>query len=74
MKIEQIVNYLESVAPLSLQEDYDNSGLIVGNKKNIIHSALITLDCTEDIVDEAIQKKCNLIIAHHPIIFRGLKK
>jgi dinuclear metal center YbgI/SA1388 family protein len=74
MKIEQIVNYLESVAPLSLQEDYDNSGLIVGNKKNIIQSALITLDCTEDIVDEAIQKKCNLIIAHHPIIFRGLKK
>ena len=74
MKIERIVNYLESIAPLSIQEDYDNSGLIIGDANNIIDSALITLDCTEDIVEEAIQKKCNLIIAHHPIIFKGLKK
>lgn len=74
MKIEQIINYLESIAPLSFQEEYDNSGLIVGNKKDSVQSALITLDCTEEIVDEAIHKKCNLIIAHHPIIFRGLKK
>ena len=74
MKIKQIVNYLESIAPLSIQEDYDNSGLIIGDPNDNIESALITLDCTENIVEEAVQKKCNLIIAHHPIIFKGLKK
>jgi dinuclear metal center YbgI/SA1388 family protein len=74
MKIRQITNYLESVAPLSLQEDYDNSGLIIGNEETEVTNALMTLDCTEAVVDEAIQKKCNLIIAHHPIVFRGLKK
>jgi dinuclear metal center YbgI/SA1388 family protein len=74
MKIRQIINYLESVAPLSLQEDYDNSGLIIGNEEDEVLDALICLDCTEAVVDEAIKKKCNLIIAHHPIVFKGLKK
>ena len=74
MKIKQITSYLETIAPLSLQEDYDNSGLIIGNEETEVRGALICLDCSEAVVDEAIQKKCNLIIAHHPIIFRGLKK
>lgn len=74
MKIAEIINYLESLAPLSSQESYDNSGLITGNHKTEVTNALITLDCTEEIVDEAIQKGCNLIIAHHPIVFKGLKK
>ncbi|MDA7803795.1 Nif3-like dinuclear metal center hexameric protein [Crocinitomix sp.] len=74
MKISEITNYLESLAPLSSQEAYDNSGLIVGDRDATITNALISLDCTEDIVDEAIRKKCNLIIAHHPIVFKGLKK
>lgn len=74
MKIKAITSYLESIAPLSLQEDYDNSGLLVGNEETEVSNALICLDCTEAVVDEAIQKKCNLIIAHHPIIFSGLKK
>src|ERR1035437_8081172 len=74
MKIKSIISYLESIAPLSLQEEYDNSGLIVGNEEDEVRGALICIDCTEAVMDEAIKKKCNLIIAHHPIIFRGLKK
>jgi dinuclear metal center YbgI/SA1388 family protein len=73
MKINDIITYLESFAPLQLQEDYDNSGLITGDKNWITSSALICLDCTEEVVDEAIEKSCNLIIAHHPIVFSGLK-
>jgi dinuclear metal center YbgI/SA1388 family protein len=74
MKLADITKYLESLAPLNYQEDYDNSGLLIGNVNDEIHSALVALDCTEQIVDEAIAKNCNLIITHHPIIFKGLKK
>lgn len=74
MKIKSITSYLESIAPLSLQEEYDNSGLIVGNEEENVIGVLICIDCTEAVVEEAISKKCNLIIAHHPIIFSGLKK
>lgn len=73
MQIKTITSYLESIAPLSLQEEYDNSGLITGNGEDEVLGALICLDCTEAVVDEAIQKKCNLIIAHHPIVFKELK-
>ena len=74
MKIKEITSLLEELAPLSSQENYDNSGLIVGDSNAEITNALISLDCTENIVDEAIEQDCNLIIAHHPIVFRGLKK
>jgi dinuclear metal center YbgI/SA1388 family protein len=74
MRIKEITNYLESLVPLSSSESYDNCGLIVGNEENEIHQVLISLDCIESTVDEAIEKGCNLIIAHHPIIFQGLKK
>ena len=74
MKIKQITNFLESYAPLSYQESYDNCGLIVGDDKAEVKGALITLDCTEAVIDEAIATGCNLVIAHHPIIFSGLKK
>ena len=70
----EITNYLESLAPLSLQENYDNSGLIVGNKNDAVAGILVCLDSLEAVVEEAIQLNCNLIIAHHPIIFSGLKK
>jgi len=73
-KIKDIINYLEEVAPPSYQESYDNSGLIVGDPQTEINGILICLDSTEPILDEARQKNCNLIIAHHPIVFRGLKK
>jgi len=74
MKLSELISFLESIAPLSYQEDYDNSGLIVGDPDTEISSALISLDCIEAIVDEAISKNCKLIISHHPIIFRGIKK
>lgn len=74
MKIAELTAYLEKIAPLDYQESYDNSGLIVGHMDDQVTGVLITLDCIECIVEEAIDKKCNLIIAHHPIIFSGLKK
>ena len=74
MKIKEITDYLEEIAPLHYQENYDNSGLLVGNEKTEINKMLITLDCTEEVINEAISEKCNLIISHHPIIFSGLKK
>ncbi len=74
MTIADITNYLESFAPLNLQEPYDNAGLIVGSSQREISKVLICLDATEEVVAEAIVKGCELIIAHHPIIFSGLKK
>ncbi|WP_113651379.1 Nif3-like dinuclear metal center hexameric protein [Pedobacter namyangjuensis] len=74
MKLVSITNYLESLAPLNYQEDYDNSGLIVGNPNDEVNAALVALDCTEQIVDEAVAKGCDLIITHHPIVFKGLKR
>ena len=74
MKIKQVTSFLESIAPLEYQESYDNCGLIIGDSKSEVKGALITLDCTEAIIDEAIETGCNLVIAHHPIIFSGLKK
>ena len=71
--IKDIISVLEKVAPLSFQETWDNSGLLVGDDSNKINSVLLTLDVTEDVVNEAIKKGSNLIIAHHPIIFKGLK-
>ena len=74
MKLKEIVSYIESFAPLAYQEDYDNAGLIVGNSEMELTGALITVDVTEDIVEEAIQKNLNLILTHHPIALSGLKK
>jgi dinuclear metal center YbgI/SA1388 family protein len=74
MKIQEVIHYLESIAPRAYQEAYDNAGLLTGNTHSELTNALITLDCTEAVVQEAITKKCNLIIAHHPIVFKGLKK
>lgn len=72
-KIRDIINYLENIAPRSFQESYDNSGLLTGNSDSEVKNVLITLDTTEEVVQEAIDKDCNLIISHHPIIFKGLK-
>ncbi|MFZ1305661.1 MAG: Nif3-like dinuclear metal center hexameric protein, partial [Ferruginibacter sp.] len=74
MKIQEIISFLESVAPPSLQESYDNAGLITGNNSWDCTGIITTLDATEAVVLEAIEKKCNLIVAHHPIIFGGLRK
>ena len=74
MIIQDVINYLEELAPLAYAEDFDNVGLLVGNKNRPLTGVLITLDTLESIVDEAIEKKCNLIVSFHPIIFKGLKK
>ena len=74
MKIKEVKKYLESLVPLSSAESYDNSGLIVGDEDDEIKEVLICIDCIESTVDEAIEKGCNLIISHHPIIFSGVKK
>lgn len=73
-KIKDIIDYLNATAPISYQENYDNSGLLTGNSLVAVTGILITLDITEEVIEEALRKKCNLIIAHHPIIFKGLKK
>ena len=74
MKIQDIISFLETLAPVSLQESYDNAGLLTGNAEWECTGIITTLDSTLAVIEEAIEKKCNLIIAHHPIIFNGLKK
>jgi dinuclear metal center YbgI/SA1388 family protein len=74
MKISDIVSFLESLANPALQEHYDNAGLITGQTDWNCTGIICSLDATEDVVQEAIDRKCNMIVAHHPIIFSGLKK
>lgn len=72
--VDTISAWIEEIAPLALQEDYDNAGLLVGDKSMQVTGVLLCIDVTEEVIDEAISKKCNLIISHHPLIFRGLKR
>ena len=74
MKIQDVINYLETVAPPAYQEGYDNAGLLTGSGAWECTGVITALDAIEEVVIEAIEKKCNLIVAHHPIIFGGLKK
>jgi dinuclear metal center YbgI/SA1388 family protein len=74
MTIQAVISVLEAVAPPHLQESYDNAGLIVGDASEALTGVLFCLDSTEAIVEEAIALGCNLIVAHHPIVFRGLKR
>lgn len=74
MQIREITSFLESLAPLSSQASYDNCGLLVGDASTEVSSVLVCLDCTEEVLDEAIELGANLVIAHHPLIFKGLKK
>ena len=74
MKIEQVLSALEQFAPLPLQESWDNAGLQIGLTEAEVSGALLCLDVTEKIVDEAIAKGCNLVVSHHPLLFRGLKQ
>ena len=73
-KIHELIEYLESIAPSHLQESYDNSGLIVGDPLKEITGVIVCLDSTEEVIDEALEKGCNVIVAHHPIVFSGLKR
>lgn len=74
MKISEIVKCIETIAPLNIQESYDNCGLLIGHPDDDVNKILLCLDITEDVLQEAIAEKCDLIISHHPIIFFGVKK
>ena len=74
VSVKEIIALLENFAPLSLQEDYDNAGLLCGDPEAEVHSILLTLDITEEVIDEAIQGNHNLIISHHPLLFQGIKQ
>lgn len=74
MKIRELIDFLEERYPLHYQEKYDNAGLIVGDAGNEVSGVLVCLDSTEKVIEEAISLGCNLVIAHHPIIFTGIKK
>jgi len=73
MKIKEIIALLEEFAPLSLQENYDNSGLTLGNIEDEVAAVLCTVDVNEEVVEEAIKCGCNLILTHHPVVFNGIK-
>src|SRR5690348_14526882 len=74
MQLKEIIQALEELAPPSLQESYDNSGLLTGSPSQEITGVLVSLDCTEAVLDEAIRNKCNVVVCHHPVIFSGLKR
>src|ERR1700754_3027956 len=74
MQIDAIISVLEGLAPLSYQRPYDNAGLLTGSGAWECTGILTTLDVTEAVVAAAVERKCNLIVAHHPIVFGGLKK
>ncbi len=74
MKIKEVIAALEQFAPLPLQEDYDNAGLQLGLTEAEVSGALLCLDVTEETVAEAVEKGCNLVVSHHPLLFRGLKQ
>ena len=74
MKIKEVICALERFAPLPLQESYDNAGLQVGLTEVEASGALLCLDVTEEVLDEAVSLGCNLVVSHHPLLFHGLKR
>lgn len=70
LKIREVAKIVEDFAPVKLKEEYDNVGMMVGNRENEVEGVLVALDCTLDVIEEAIHKNCNLILTHHPILFR----
>jgi dinuclear metal center YbgI/SA1388 family protein len=74
MQIKDVVRCMDEWAQPSLQESYDNAGLLTGNPYGECSGILVSLDCTEEIIEEAIARNCNMVIAHHPVIFKALKK
>ena len=74
MKLTHILTILEEMAPLSYADDFDNVGLLVGNTNQEISGILVCHDALEAVIDEAVAKKCNLVVCFHPILFSGIKK
>ena len=74
MKVQDITGVLEQFAPLSIQEGWDNSGLCIGSPEDEVKGVLLGFDCTPELIDEAVEKGCDMVVTHHPLIFRGLKR
>lgn len=74
MKIKDLLSFLEKLAPFAYQESYDNSGLLVGDANREITGVVVALDCTEAVIDEAVSVGANVVLTHHPIVFKGLKR
>ncbi len=74
MKVGDITAVLESFAPLRIQESWDNSGLIIGSPEDEVHGVMVGFDCTRALVDEAIEKGCDMVVTHHPLIFKGIRR
>lgn len=74
MILQEVIDFLEQIAPFRYQEGYDNAGLITGHPEMTVQGIMVSLDATEAVVDEAIANNCNVVVSHHPIVFRGLKK
>lgn len=72
--VSDIAKKLEAYAPLRYQESYDNSGLLIGDPKSVVTGVLLSIDCTEEVLKEAKEKECNMVVSHHPLIFGGLKR
>ncbi len=70
--VKEIFNYIDSFAPFNTQEEWDNSGFLVGNENSIVNKIMFALDITTDVINQAIDKKCDLIVTHHPIIFKAV--
>ena len=73
MRVGDVTAALERFAPLSIQEGWDNSGLCIGSPEDEVHGVLLGFDCTKDLVEEAVEKGCDMVVTHHPLIFHGLK-
>ncbi|PZQ80264.1 MAG: hypothetical protein DI548_14100, partial [Flavobacterium johnsoniae] len=74
MKIKEVISVIETMAPLAYAEDFDNVGLLTGNPEDETTGILVCHDALENVIDEAISKKCNMVVCFHPILFSGLKK
>ena len=74
MKVKDITAAIEAFAPLNIQEGWDNSGLCIGAPEDEVHGVLVGFDCTAELIDEAVAAGCDMVVTHHPLIFRGLKR
>ncbi len=73
MKVKDITQALEAFAPLCIQESWDNSGLLIGSGENPVHGVLVGFDCTPELIDEAVETGCDMVVTHHPLIFKGIR-
>ena len=70
MRVGDIAEVLEQFAPLRIQEDWDNSGLLIGSPEDPVHGVLVGFDCTPELIEEAVEKGCDMVVTHHPLIFK----